>query len=320
MNLLETPIRPMLAGTSEPFDSKDHFFELKWDGMRCIAYLNRDELRLQNRNLRVVTQSYPELQILTEAVRHKSAILDGEIVVLEKGIPNFGKLQNRFQVDEPLRLDMVRKLYPVTYIAFDLLYYDGRSLLGEGLEERKKQLKLVIEENPHLLYGEHIEEQGKLFFQEAVKRGFEGVIAKKWDSPYLIGHRSQYWLKIKGKRTVEAIIAGYTEGAGKRAGTFGALVLAAYGPDGQLVHLGNVGTGFSDRETEHLLSKLRTMRMRRETIHGEVRAPAPITWVKPQLVCEVAYDSMTQDRKLRLPRYIHLRPDISPNECTADLA
>lgn len=318
MSLLQTAIRPMLAGTSGPFDSKDYFFELKWDGMRCITYLDRDELRLQNRNLHIVTQSYPELQILTKAVSHKSAILDGEIVVLESGIPSFGKLQNRFQVDDPLRIEIMRKLYPVTYVAFDLLYHNGRSLLHTSLEDRKELLKKIIKENPHLLYGEHIEEQGKLFFQEAISKGFEGVIAKKRDSPYLVGQRSKFWLKIKGKRTIEAIIAGYTEGEGKRAGTFGALVLAAYNRDRELVHLGNVGTGFSDSEAQHLVGLLRSMKVRSRTIRGDVEAPAPITWVKPQLVCEVEHDSMTLDQKLRLPRYLHLRSDISPKECVVN--
>lgn len=315
MNLLHSAIRPMLAGTSEPFDSKDYFFELKWDGMRCLAFLENKELRLQNRNLRIVTQSYPELQVLTEAVRHKSAILDGEIVVLENGIPSFGKLQNRFQIDEPLRLEIVRKLYPVTYVAFDLLYYDGRDLTETTLEKRKERLREIIEENSNLLYGDQVEEQGKLFFHEVVKKGFEGAIAKQRDSHYLIGQRSPYWLKIKGKRTIEAVVAGYTEGEGKRANTFGALVLAAYNSGGELIHLGNVGTGFTDAEANYLLGRLKPLKVKRETIHGEVKAPAPITWVRPQMVCEVEYDSMTQDQKLRLPRYKHLRTDVSPQEC-----
>ncbi len=315
MNLLHTAIRPMLAGTSEPFDSPKHLFELKWDGMRCIAFLEESELRLQNRNLRIVTQSYPELQILTKAIKHKSAILDGEIVVLENGIPSFGKLQNRFQVDDPLRVEIVRKLYPVTYIAFDLLYHDGHSLLDTPIEARKERLRKIIEDNPHLIFGDHILEQGTLFFKEAVKKGFEGAVAKQLDSPYLIGQRSQYWLKIKGKHTIEAIIAGYTQGEGKRVNTFGALVLAAYNSSGKLIHLGNVGTGFNDAEAIELLNQLKSLQSNRKTISGEVEAPTPITWVRPQLVCEVEYDSMTQEKRLRLPRYKSLRSDISPEEC-----
>ncbi len=315
MSLLHTAIRPMLAGSSEPFDSPKHLFELKWDGMRCIAFLEGNELRLQNRNLRIVTQSYPELQILTKAIKHKSAVLDGEIVVLQNGIPSFGKLQNRFQVDDSLRVEIVRKLYPVTYVAFDLLYHNGHSLIDTTLEARKERLKEIIDDNPYLIFGDHILEQGKLFFNEAVKKGFEGAVAKQRDSPYLIGERSQYWLKIKGRSTIEAIIAGYTQGEGKRLITFGALVLAAYNSNGEIVHLGNVGTGFSDDEAIQLLIKLKSLRSKRETIGGKVEAPSPITWVQPKLVCEVEYDSMTQDQKLRLPRYKHLRSDLSPKEC-----
>ncbi len=318
MNLLETSIRPMLAGRAEPFDSGEHLFELKWDGIRCIAYIDHGKLRLQNRNLRLITQSYPELAVLPKSVKCRTAILDGEIVVLDEGIPNFGKLQNRFQVDESLRVDIMRKLYPVTYVAFDLLFINGKNLVESRLEQRKEHLKEIIEENPHLLYGDYVDDQGKPFFKEAVKKGFEGTMAKERGSAYLIGERSNSWLKIKGKSTIDAIIAGYTEGTGKREDTFGALVLASYSQEGELMHLGNVGTGFSAKEEKTLRKMLDSMRVNKRSIEGEVKAPAPITWVVPKTVCEVEYASFTEDGKLRLPRYVHLREDVPPEDCVLD--
>ncbi len=140
-------------------------------------------------------------------------------------------------------------------------------------------------------------------------------MAKERSSPYLLGQRSNYWLKVKSKSSLEAIIAGYTEGAGRRENIFGALVLAAHGREGQLVHLGNVGTGFSENEMQTLLKRLKPLKTTKTTISGEVKAPAPITWVRPQLVCEVEYASWTPDKKLRLPRYMRLRIDVPPEEC-----
>ncbi|TMI68274.1 hypothetical protein E6H11_07310, partial [Candidatus Bathyarchaeota archaeon] len=233
----ERPIRPMMAKTGDPFDSDNHFFELKWDGLRALLFLQDGKLELQNRNLRDVTASYPEIQTVTKKIKAKRAIIDGEVVVLsKKGTPDFGKLQNRFGIEDPKRVETARRANPVTYVAFDLLHLNGKDIIKNQLEIRKNTLHDLIEEGPHLLYGDHIERNGLQYYSEALKLGFEGVIAKEKHSPYLIGVRSSFWTKSKGSQTLDAIVVGYTQGEGMRKATFGSLVMAMYDDTGNLVH------------------------------------------------------------------------------------
>lgn len=306
----------MLAETSDPFDSQDFYFEPKWDGMRCIAYVENRNLQLQNRNLKLVTKSYPELHKIPLNIASKAAVLDGEIVVLDKGLPSFENLQNRFGVQDPLQIKMLSMKAPVTYIAFDLLHLNGQDIVNRPLSYRKEKLATIIEDGPHLLLSQHVPENGKSYFRKALQLGFEGVMAKKIDSSYQIGTRSLDWLKIKRIKTLDCIVAGYTTGTGARSSTFGALVLAAYDKRNRLVHLGNVGTGFSDSVLKGIVAILKRRRSRTPTVLGEVQAPSPITWVKPDLVAEVGYMNMTSSKKLRFPRFIRFRVDVNPSECT----
>jgi bifunctional non-homologous end joining protein LigD len=167
-----------------------------------------------------------------------------------------------------------------------------------------------------VLLSQSVTERGRSYFNRALQLGFEGVMAKKADSPYQIATRSRDWLKVKRVKTLDCLVAGYTEGTGGRSSTFGALVLAAYNRRKQLVHLGNVGTGFSDRNLQSIRSILEARKIETSTIAGVVKAPSPITWVKPDLVAEVGYMKMTNDKKLRMPRFIRFRTDISPSDCT----
>jgi bifunctional non-homologous end joining protein LigD len=308
-------IRPMLAETSDPFDSADHYFEPKWDGMRCIAYFLDHKLELQNRNLVNVTKSYPELEGIPRNITSKAAIVDGEIVVLEKGLPSFDALQNRFGVTDPVQIRSLSRRVPVTYIAFDLLHLNGKDLVDLPLSNRREKLERIVKEGPHLLLSRYVREQGKSYFNKALELGFEGAMAKKSDSHYQVGIRSEDWLKLKQVKTLDCIIAGYTFGTGGRSTTFGALVLAAYDTKGRLTHLGNVGTGFTDENLKRLMRILKPLQTKTKTVPGEVKAPAPICWVKPKLVAEVGFMKMTRERKLRFPRFVRLRLDGNPSDC-----
>jgi len=308
-------ISPMLAQTSDPFDSKDHLFEPKWDGMRCIAYAREGKLELQNRNLKHVTKSYPELTGITSSIKSKTAILDGEIVVLDNGLPSFDLLQNRFGVDDPSQVKRLSNRIPTTYVAFDLLHLNGTDLLDQPLSERRKKLTAIIADGPHLLLSQYIPEQGRAYFKNALKLGFEGAMAKKTDSPYQPGVRSGDWLKLKQIKTLDAIVAGYTIGQGERSSSFGALVLAAYDKKGNLQHLGNVGTGSTDPNLQRIMRLLKPLEKKNRTIVGEVKANALVKWVKPQLVVEVGYTNMTRDNKLRMPRLLKFRFDKRPADC-----
>ena len=316
MTLLdERNIRPMLAQTADPFDSEQHVFEPKWDGMRCIAYLRDRKVELQNRNLTIVTKSYPELETIASHVHSNAAVLDGEIVVLEKGLPSFDLLQYRFGANDPLQIRMLSRKMPTTYIAFDLLHLNGRDLVNTPLTDRRQKLAKLIANGPHMLLSQYVPAHGKSYFKNALRLGFEGAMAKKVDSVYQIGIRSEDWLKLKHVKTLDCVVAGYTVGTGSRSSTFGALVLAAYERNGNLTHLGNVGTGFTDATILRLMKLLKSLQSKTKTVPGEVKALAPIKWVKPRLVVEVGYMNMTRDRKLRLPRFQRFRFDKTPSEC-----
>ncbi len=315
----ERPIKPMMAKTGDPFDSDNHFFELKWDGLRALLFLQDGKLELQNRSLRDVTASYPEIQTVTKKIKAKKAIIDGEVVVLsKKGTPDFGKLQNRFGIEDPKRVETARRANPVTYVAFDLLHLNGKDIVKNQLEIRKSILHDLIEEGPHLLYGDHIKRNGLQYYSEALKLGFEGVIAKEKHSPYLIGVRSSFWTKSKGSQTLDAIVVGYTQGEGMRKATFGSLVMAMYDDKRKLVHVGNVGGGFDDKSLLEIKPMLDKLVVKKPIIAGPIDAPSPITWVRPRIVAEILYANITSDRKLRFPRFRTLRLDKRPEESRLD--
>ena len=315
----ERPISPMMAKSGRPFDSDEHFFELKWDGLRALLFLERGRLELQNRNLRDVTTQYPELQPNAQKIKARRAIIDGEVVVLsEKGTPDFGRLQTRFGHIDLKKISVESRTNPTTYVAFDLLHLDGRDIIKEPLEARKKSLRKIIGEGPNLLYGEHIESKGVAYYSEASKMGFEGVIAKEKTSQYLPGIRSGSWIKIKGTKTLDTVIVGYTKGEGARASTFGSVVTALYDAGGKLVHMANVGGGFDNRMLGELKPKLEGLVTKTQLIMEPIDAPSPITWIRPRIVCEVLYSGITADGKLRFPRFSRLRSDKKPSDCVLD--
>ncbi len=315
----ERPIKPMLAKTGEPFDSDDYLFEIKWDGLRALLFKHEGKVELQNRNLREVTRWYPELQKLGASIRAKAAIIDGETVILgQDGIPDFHQMQNRFGIDDVNRAAVLGKTIPATYVAFDLLHLNGRDLLSVPLEERKRRLKSILREGPHLLYGDHVEKHGKRFYEDALNKGFEGVIGKERSSQYLPGARGSSWIKIKGSTTVDCVIIGFAKGEGARASTFGSLVLAAYNRKGELQHIGNVGGGFDNQTLASLKAKLASLVRKTPVIKEPIEVLSPVTWVRPSLVCEVRYMSWTADKKLRFPRFSTLRIDKAAEDCRLD--
>jgi bifunctional non-homologous end joining protein LigD len=304
-------IKPMLAKPSPPFDSEEHLFELKWDGTRCIMFMDRKGVRLQNRRLRDITARYPEFQGVR--LRTGSAVLDGELVVIHKGRPDFKRLQQREHQEDPARIKILSTLLPATYAAFDLLYLNGRSLLGRPLLERRRLLEGLFPIAENIILSESYS-RGKGLFRLALKRGFEGVMAKEKKSPYLPGERSGYWLKVKKSSDLDAVVCGWLEGKGRRSGGIGSLVLGLY-DRGRLVHIGQVGAGLDEKTMELLQERL--MKLKGKCPFKEVpRFQRKAFWTRPEVVARVGYHEWSEKGRLRAPVFKGIRQDKPPAECT----
>ncbi len=208
---------------------------------------------------------------------------------------------------------------PVTYIVFDILEKEGKSLTGLTFTDRRKILEEAVREGSHVVLSRPVESRGEEYYQTAVAQGLEGIIAKRKDSRYDQGLRSEGWLKIKAQKTCDCVIAGYTMGKGGRGVSFGSLLLGLYDPDsaGKLVFIGKVGTGFSVRDQADLMELFSALETSTPSLTGADRTYG-ITWLRQELVCEVAYQEMTRDRKLRIPRFIRVRLDKKAADCTID--
>jgi DNA ligase D-like protein (predicted 3'-phosphoesterase) len=320
-----------------PFSSDEWLFEIKWDGVRAIAYVN-DTFSLRSRNDRELAGQFPELGGL--ATLAPGTVLDGEIVAMSDGRPDIQALLTRVRAVR--RLPPGDGVAPVTYIIFDILEKDGKDLTALPLSERRKVLEDSVREGPHVALSVPVLGRGEEYFQAAVARGLEGVMAKRGDSPYEPGIRSGSWLKIKTQRTCDCVIAGYTSGRGRRGPAFGALLLGLYesGGDGaplpekggsgltsrtvpdsletrKLVSVGKVGTGFRERDLADLMAVFSRYRTPVQQLE-EGRSDGEVVWLEPVLVCEVAFQAVTRDGKLRIARFIRLRPDKRAGECTLD--
>jgi bifunctional non-homologous end joining protein LigD len=305
--------KPMLARVApQPFSSDAWLFEIKWDGFRAIAYVN-ETFSLRSRNDKELKHVFPELEELKQLA--SNVVLDGEIVVVKDGKTDFQALLERSQATSPIEIELQQKRSPVVYVVFDILEKDGSTLIDLPLTERKRILKDSVKEGKHVLLSDFVETKGKAYYKIALEKGLEGVMAKKKDSPYEPRARSSNWLKIKKLRSCDCVVLGYTKGSGARTGTFGALLLGLYS-DKQLVYVGKVGTGFS----QTMLDKLskRFQKLKTDTAPVNVDITDEITWLKPELVCEVTYQMVTKDKRLRMPRFTGLRSDKLPSECTMD--
>jgi bifunctional non-homologous end joining protein LigD len=279
------------------FDSKDWFFEIKWDGYRAIAEINKGGNKLYSRNGLTFDKAYPKVFEALKTVK-KSAILDGEIVVFDdKGKPNFQKLQNYKNKDK----------YVIQYYVFDCIALEGKSLTGLPLHERKKILKALIPNADIIKYCDHVENEGKMLFKEMTKMGLEGMIAKKKNSAYHVGKRTPDWLKIKNIQTQEAIIVGFTDPKGSRS-SFGSLLLAVK-EKGKLKSIGNVGTGFTDQSLKDLHIKLKKLVRKSSPLDVPIKETADVTWVDPVLVCNIKFTEITDDGSIRHPVFQGLRID-----------
>lgn len=327
-------IVPMLAKPGQmPANDSDYGFEMKWDGIRAILYLDRGRGRLASRNLLDITRQYPETQLLAEEQGASRLVLDGEIVALDgDGRPSFGRLQNRMGVASDQAVRQLTATTPVTYMIFDLLYRDGDSLLNEPYARRRDLLKEMKLSGRTWQTPDHVAGNGPAVQAISRRLGLEGVMAKRLDSLYQPGKRTGAWLKIKNQMRQEMVIGGWLPGSGARSGRIGALMVGCYdampgaadtaprdghSSDGcgeqRLVYAGRVGTGFSGRMLDELAAMLQPLR----------RADSPFcpdpglreaVFVEPLLVCEVEFTQWTAHGTLRHPSFKGLRDDKDPRE------
>jgi DNA ligase D-like protein (predicted ligase) len=285
--MMNRQISPMLAKASAPFDNPDYLFEIKWDGERAIAFVeDRKIVRLQNRSLQDVSTRYPE--IIGSPVEANEAILDGEIVLLEEdGKPSFSKLAQRSHVQDPFKIHLLSKAMPVTYVTFDILYRNGKALTNLPLRERKKYLSIMMKQAA-ILPIFFIEDRGKTFFESVTSMGYEGIMAKRMDSLYLPGKRSDSWLKMKPQKSAICNVIGYTKGEGYRK-LLGALVIGEI-RENRMIDRGRVGSGISTRVLGDLLGLLHPLTEK----NG-------VTWVDPSLQIEVSYFEETEGGHFRFP-------------------
>jgi bifunctional non-homologous end joining protein LigD len=304
----------MLAGSRErAFSDPEWLFEIKYDGVRVLAWRADDAVELYGRKGQPFTARYPEIVRALRTLPLRRFLLDGELVALdENGRPSFQRLQNRMHLTHPIEVERTRAAVPVTGVFFDALALDGRDLRRLPLIERKTCLALVLPARGVVRYGDHVLERGEAFFAAASEQRLEGIVAKRIASRYA-GGRSRDWLKIKCERRQEFVIGGYTTPQGSRA-HFGALHLGLY-EDRRLAYVSKVGTGFDDAALARLMEQLRPLA--RATSPFDVGTPGGRGhhWVEPQLVCEVRFTDWTSDGGIRHPTFLGLRDDKLPMEC-----
>jgi bifunctional non-homologous end joining protein LigD len=297
-------IVPMLAHIGEgPFSDPDWVFEIKWDGYRAIAETGKAHIKLYSRNGLSFESKYAEVVQALEKIKHR-AVLDGEIVVLnQKGDPSFQLLQHYPDIEAP---------HALVYYIFDLLELNGKKMYQVPLLERKKTLKKIIPKSELLRYSDHVADNGQDFFKVVIQRGMEGMMAKRKDSLYHPGRRTSDWLKIRNHNIEEVVIGGFTQPRGGRK-YFGSIVLGIY-EGKKLVHVGNAGTGFDDKSLRELHERMEKLERKTSPFAQPVPSATPITWIKPQLVCNIKYTEWTRDRQLRHPVFMGLREDKKPTE------
>jgi DNA ligase D-like protein (predicted ligase)/DNA ligase D-like protein (predicted polymerase)/DNA ligase D-like protein (predicted 3'-phosphoesterase) len=310
VDYLRDTIEPMLAQIrTEPPDSEDYIYEVKWDGIRALISLDEGELTIRSRNQRDITKWFPELNIPEQAFRATTALFDAEIVCLEgEGLPNFRKVINRIQQSSQGGIERARAKYPAVCYLFDCLYLDGRSIIHEPLVRRRMWMADSIKKDTPYRVSESVNEGAQLF-DAAEKMGLEGIMAKEKNSQYLPGKRSSSWFKVKVRQTMECIIIGYTKGKGDRQPYFGALQIAQADGDG-LNYLGKVGTGFNERLLKSIFAELKKIKHSQRPVKEKPIDDSETVWLEPRLPCEVQYASITNKGTLREPVFLRLRQDL----------
>lgn len=298
-------IKPMLLSEKhESFNSPDFLYELKLDGIRTIIYVDKGSVEIRNKRNMRLNQTYPELSDIWRQVKHK-CILDGEIIAVKNGKPDFFGIQKRSMMTNKTKIEFASKMYPVAFSAFDILYIRSEQLTDRPLIERKGVLSENILENEKIILSRYVFEKGVELYNAAAAQDLEGIVAKKKDSKYYFGKRSKDWIKIKNLKDEDYVICGYVIKPGNKV----SLILGAY-YNGRLVRQGHVTMGISREEFNKVLSV-------RRMDHPLFDDPAgdDATWLEPVLVCTVQFMMKSEQGHMRQPVFKGIRDDKDPMQC-----
>jgi bifunctional non-homologous end joining protein LigD len=321
---------------NEPPDGEGWAFEIKWDGVRALAFLDESGTRIGSRRGEDTTPRYPELAPMAEALGGREAVLDGEVVAFDgEGHPSFQTLQLRMGLSRPETIRRRADEIPVTYVAFDLLALDGETLLEEPYERRRELLAGLAFESDHWRAPAHHLGGGATFLEAARAQGLEGIVCKRLGSPYRPGGRSRDWLKIRARLGQELVIGGYMPGEGGRRGRVGSLLVGYWDATPaeaesldrpqRLVYAGGVGTGFTDAMLGRLIGLLEPLARdespfelgedprEKYRARARERGAGPV-WVEPRVVGNFEFTEWTREGTLRQPAFKGLRDDKDPNE------
>lgn len=298
-------ISPMLiAEMVDPFDSDDYIYELKLDGMRCIAYIDNNSVDLRNKRDFKLLPRFPELKDIYKNIKHK-CILDGELAVIVNGVPVFSIVQRRSILNDPFKIQLASEKNPATFVAFDIIYFDGEVVKDKPLTKRKKLLEeCFAEESSKIAYSRYIEEHGVKLFEMAKQQHLEGIVAKRKDSLYWFGKESKDWIKVKVMKDEDFVLCGYI----LKTNSMTSFVIGQYRGN-ELVYKGHITLGAS----------LRKLNQYGYTVAEQPPFEVPpgnekAVWLVPELVCTVEYmpDKSIERRQATLKC---IRDDKLPTEC-----
>jgi DNA ligase D-like protein (predicted ligase) len=302
------------GGASEPFESKEHLFEVRWDGLRALAFVEGGGYHLQDQSARNITEMFPELGEISRRLAVDQCIVDGIVVVTDQsGRPDFAGLDRRMRISNPDGMAQAAARQPAAYIVFDILYSEARSVMSLSLLRRRRLLREIFGgDGGRVCVSDAVPAEGVAFFEAASEMGIEAVIAKRKDSLYLPGSHSPSWLLVQDVPRQDTVVLGYIPTPGGEP--FEVLLVGVF-ESGVPFYAGAVGGGF-DRRTERLLAQA-LPGLRRDTVPPENagRVPGEAVWVRPELVASVKYSQWTDDGMLRFPIFVGMHPEVDPRAC-----
>jgi len=307
---LDKNISPMLIAENQPpFDSPEYVFELKWDGIRCLAYLDAEGTELRNKRNKRLGGIYPELGSIHKQVEQR-CILDGELISLKDGKPDFYEIQRRSLMSDPFKIELAAKKQPVSFVAYDVLYIGDESIASRPLSWRGDALAALVSETSPLVLSRRIECDGVALFDAAKAQGLEGIIAKRKESLYFPGKRTQDWVKIKNLIDEDFVVCGYY----RKESAVASVVIGAYA-NGILMYQGHVALGVSQHDFKLMEQCERADADAFAGLYHGFPEFDGVEWLIPRLVCTVKYMARTNSGGLRQPIFKGLRLDKPADEC-----